>query len=388
MKFFPIVIFYFFLLFYSINYLSFSFVEIDGIHHFPLLNHILNISFLLFGKNDFALRLPSLFTGFLSVILFYKIAQIKLKRDKERIFATYIFMLIPGMIISSVIVNKSVYLIFLTLLFIYTYEKIRIFSYVLLILYIFIDKSLISLYLALIFYSIYKKDTKFLIFSLILLAVNANYFEYKIHGKPKGYFIDLFGTYFLIFSPFVFVYFLYALYKNLFIKKDLIYFISATAFFLSMILSFRQRIKIDDFAPYTLAFVINMVNIFLKSYKVRLPKFRKFYKLLFIILFSSLIIFDVALFLNKYTPVRNLSYSFYFIKPLADYMKNKKIDYIYCKNEKLCKVLNFYGIKLGNKYYLNSSRYNVSIFHNKKLIMKIDVSKLNTLKKNSYKKDN
>jgi hypothetical protein len=385
MKFLPVILFYIFLFFYSINYLSFSFVEIDGISHFPLLNYILQLSFSMFGKNDLALRFPSLITGFLSVIVFYKIAEIKFKREKEVIFATYIFMLIPGMIISSVIVNKSVYLIFLTLLFIYTYEKIRIISYLLIISYVFIDKSLISLYLALIFYSIYKNDTKFLIFSLILLAVNANYFEYKIHGKPKGYFIDLFGTYFLIFSPLVFVYFLYALYKNLSYKKDLIYFISATAFFLSIILSFRQRIKIDDYAPYTLAFIINMVNIFLKSYKVRLPRFRKFYKLLFIVLFLSLIIFDIALFLNKYTPARKLSYSFYFIKPLIKILKENKIDYISCNNKKLNKIFNFYGLHNGNKYFLDYDKNNVSIFHNKKLIMKINVSKLNTLKKNIYK---
>jgi hypothetical protein len=283
------------------------------------------------------------------------------------------------MIISSVIVNKSVYLIFLTLLFIYTYEKKRIFSYILLMSYVFIDKSLISLYLALIFYSVYKKDTKFLIFSLILLAVNANYFEYKIHGKPKGYFMDLFGTYFLIFSPLVFVYFLYALYKNLFYKKDLIYFISATAFFLSLILSFRQRIKIDDYAPYTLAFILNMVDVFFKSYKVRLPKFRRNYKVLFIFLFASLITFDILLFFNKYTPAKKLSFSFYVVKPLVKILKNKKIDYIYCNNKKLCTILNFYGINLGKKYYLYYYKDSVSIFHNKKLLLKLNVSKLNTL---------
>jgi 4-amino-4-deoxy-L-arabinose transferase-like glycosyltransferase len=379
MKFLPVIVFYLFLLFYSLNFLSFSFVEIDSIKHFPLLQNILDLSFFIFGKNDFALRFPSLFTGFLSVLVFYNIAKIKLKKEREVLYTTYLFMLIPGMIISSVIVNKSVYLIFLTLIFIYFYEKKRIFSYILLVLYVFVDKSLISLYLALIFYSIYKKDTKLLLFSLLLLAVNANYFEYKIHGKPKGYFIEVFGTYFLIFSPFVFVYFLYALYKNLFYKKDLIYFISATAFFLSVLLSFRQKIKIDDYAPYTLVFVINMVNIFLKSYKVRLPKFRKFYKLLFVFLFLSLILFDIALFLNKYTPAKKLSYSFYFIKPLVKILKNNHINYIFCNNKKLCRILEFYGIKLGKNYQLFLSKNSVSIFHNKKLLLKLNVSKLNTL---------
>jgi len=379
MKFLPIIIFYLFLLFYSLNYLSFSFVEIESIEHFTILKYIINYSFFVFGKNDFALRFPSIFMGFLSVIIFYNLAKSKFKKEKEIIYTTYLFMLIPGMIISSVIVNKSIYLIFLTLIFIFTYKKLKILSYILLVLYVFVDKSLISLYLALIFYSIYKKETKLLIFSLILFTFNANYFEYKIHGKPKGYFLDLFGTYFLIFSPLVFVYFLYSLYKNIFFKKNLIYFISATTFFISLILSFRQKIKIDDYAPYTLVFVVNMVDIFFKSYKVRLPKFRKFYKILFIILFFSLILFDIALFLNKYTPAKKLSYSFYFTKPLANILKKRRINLIYCNNQKLCKILNFYGIKNGKKYYLYFSKNNVSIFHNKKIILNINVSKLNTL---------
>jgi len=177
MRFLPVIIFYIFLLFYAVNFLSFSFVEVESIEKFPYLKDILNLSFSLFGKNDFALRFPSLFTGFLSVILFYYIAKLKIKKE---FLATYIFMLIPGMIIASLIVNKAVYLIFLTLLFVYTYERLRIVSYFLLIAYIFVDKSLISLYLSLVFYSIYKKDGKLLLFSLILLALNANYFEYKI----------------------------------------------------------------------------------------------------------------------------------------------------------------------------------------------------------------
>jgi 4-amino-4-deoxy-L-arabinose transferase-like glycosyltransferase len=381
MKFLPIIIFYLFLFLYSVEFLSFSFVEIDSINHFPFLKNILHLSSDLFGKNDYALRFPSLFTGFLSVVIFYNIAKLKLKTKREIIYTTYIFMLIPGMIISSVIVNKSVYLIFLSLLFIYSYEKFRNFSYILLILYVFVDKSLISLYLALIFYSIYKKDTKLLIFSLILLAFNANYFEYKIHGRPKGYFLDLFGTYFLIFSPFVFVYFLYALYKNIFYKKDLIYFISATAFFVSLILSFRQKIKIDDYAPYTLGFVVNMVNVFLKSYKVRLPRFRTFYKILFVVLFTSLIMFDISLFFNKYTPAKKLSFSFYFPKNLAEILKKEKIYSISCNNEKLSEILEFYGIKKGDKYKLiySKNKNSVSIFHKNKIILKINVSKLNTI---------
>jgi hypothetical protein len=369
--------YYLFLLYYSVNFLSFSIVEQQSVEKFWPLKYILAFSFYLFGKNDFALRLPEIFFSILSVIIFYVIAKKKLSKDYE--FATIIFSLIPGFIVSSLIVNKSIYLIFLTLIFIATFESV--FSYVLMASFVFLDYSMIVLYLGIIFYSIYKKRTYLIFFALFLLTINANYFDYKIGGKPQGYFLDVIGTYVLIFSPFVFVYFLYSLYKGFFQKKEITFFISLTAFLASILFSFRQRIKIDDYAPYVLPYVLYMVKIFLNSYRVRLPRFRKGYRLLFVFLFTTMIMFDVMLFLNKYTPARHLSESFYFIKPLAKILKSKKIDKVNCNNKYLCKSLNFYGIKSGREYYINYSKKNstVSIFHKNKKIISLNVSKLYTL---------
>ena len=378
--FWPIIfIYYIFLYWYGIHFLSFSVIEAKSIENFFVLKFIFNLFHI---NNDFALRFIPLIFSFFSLILFYKLSEEYLK-PKYKYFTTLIFIFIPGFIISSIIINKSIFLIFFTLLFVYFFKKMRLFSYFLLISYVFIDYSFISLYFALIFYAIYKKDTKLLVFSLILLAINANYFDYKIHGRPRGYFLDVLGTYILIFSPFVFVYFLYTLYKGFFLKKDVLFFIGALSFLLSIILSFRQRIKIDDYAPFVLPYTIYMIKIFLNSYKVRLPRFRKSYKLLFIFLFSTMFIFDIALFLNQYTPAKNLSSSFYFIKNLSKILKKKNIDNIKCNNKYLCQSLKFYGIKLGNRYYLSYSikRDKVSIFHNKKNIFDINVSNLNTLKK-------
>ncbi|WP_457564501.1 glycosyltransferase family 39 protein [Caminibacter sp.] len=369
--------YYLFLLYYGVNFLSFSIVEQESIQKFWPLKYILDFSFKLFGKNDFALRLPEIFFSIMSIIVFYLIAKKHLKKDYE--FATFIFSLIPGFIVSSLIVNKSIYLVFLTLLFIYIFGNFI--SYVFLLLFAFLDYSFIVLYLGLIFYSIYKKNTKLLLFSLLLLTINANYFNYKIAGKPQGYFLDIIGTYVLIFSPFVFFYFIYSLYKGFFYKKNIIFFVSITAFLSSILFSFRQRIKIDDFAPFVLPYIVNMVKIFLNSYRVRLPQFRKAYKFLFVFLLSTMIIFDIMLFINKYTPARNLSESFYFIKPVSKILKKKKINYIFCNNRYLCRSLNFYGIKSGNQYKIIYSKtyHTVSIFHKKRLILKLDVSKLYTL---------
>ena len=382
MRIFLFLFFYYsFLLWYGIEFLSFSIVEVKSIQYFWPLKYILHFSFSLFGHNDFALRFPQIVISFLSSVLFLKISEDYFEKRSDIFFNLVIFLLIPGFIISSLIVNKSIYLIFCTLLFIYFYKHYRFFSYLLLILYVFLDYSFISLYFALVFFAIYKKDTKFLFFVLLLLAVNANFFDYRITGKPRGYFLDVLGTYILIFSPFVFIYFLYTLYKGFFFRKDIIFFISVFSFFLSILLSFRQRIKIDDFAPYVLPYVIFMVKIFLSSYRVRLPVFRKWYRILFVFLFTTLVIFDIALFLNRYTPARGLSGSFYFIRPLSKELKQKRIDNVKCNNEYFCGALYFYGLKKGNKYYLfyEKKKNLVSIFHKQKKVLEIDVSKLNTL---------
>lgn len=373
--------FYLFLLWYGVNFLSFSIVDIKSIEKFPILNNILDVSIYLFGKNDFAIRLPGIIIGFLSTLLFYRLTFFYLKKEKDRFFATFIFMLIPGMVISSLVINKSIYIIFSVLLFVYLYKNLKTLSYFLLSIFVFLDKSYISLYFALIFYAIYKKDNFLLILSLIFLALNANYFNYKIGGKPKGYFLDIFGTYFLIFSPFLFLYFLYSIYKGIFDKKkDIIFFIAFCAFIISIILSFRQRIKIDDYAPFTLIFIIYMVKYFLNSFRVRLPKFRRMYKFIFGVLFGSLILFDLILFFNSYTPAKSLTNSYYFIKPLVKILKEYRINYIKSNNKYLQNALNFYGIKRGDEYTLiYKKNKKVSIFHKNKKLLEIDVSKLNTI---------
>ncbi len=373
--------YYLFLLWYGVNFLSFSIVEAQSYEKVWFLKYIYEIFFVFLGKNDLTLRIVPVFFSILSVIIFYLISKSYFKKQKDLEFNVIIFSLIPGFIISSLIVNKSIFLIFLTLLFVYTYKKNKLFSYLLLFSYAFIDYAFINLYFALIFYAIYKKDTKFLFFVLFLFAINANIFNYEIGGKPRGYFLDVLGTYFLIFSPFVFVYYVYTLYKGAFLQKDIIYYISALTFLLSILLSFRQHIRIDDYAPFALIYIIYMVRIFLNSYRVRLPQFRRGYKIIFSFLFGSLILFDAAIFLNRYTPAKNLSNSFYFIKPIVKILKNKKINYIACNNKYLCKSLYFYGINKGEEFYLKYSKRErkVSIFHKKRKIYEINVSNLNTL---------
>jgi hypothetical protein len=369
------IFYYVFLLWYGIH-LSFCSVEVEAIEKLPWLREIITFSVSFFGKNDFALRFPQILVSFFSLLLFFSIAKKILKKDF--LFATIIFALIPGFIISSLIINKSIYILFLVLLFIRIYLFNPYLSYFLLAFYSILDGSFIVLYVGLLFYAIYKKDNFLLVLALILLMLNANYFNYKIGGKPRGYFLDVFFVYTLIFSPFVFFYFLYSIYKAFFYKKDVIFFISSTALIISFLFSFRQRIKIDDYAPFVLPYVIWMIKIFFNSYRVRLPRFRKGYKILFVILFGSLILFDIVLFLNYLTPARKISNEFYFIKPLATKLKAYNLK-IKCNNESICKSLYFYGVKAGDLYlHYSKSKKSVTILKDNSVLMEFNVSKLNT----------
>ena len=71
-----------------------------------------------------------------------------------------------------------------------------------------------------------------------------------------------------IFSPFVFLFFIYTLYR-IAIKerhRDMLWYISNTAFMTALLFSFRQRIAVEDIAPLSVIAVPLMVRTFLSSY--------------------------------------------------------------------------------------------------------------------------
>jgi len=371
------LLYYLFLIYYGLN-LNIGDFEVLYLQNHNLMNYISNFFFSIFGKNNFSLRLPSLIFSIFSLVLYQKIAEYYFKSQKEVNLTLIIFSLMPGFIIASLLYNKSVFLIFLTLFFIYTFLYYRFFSYILLAVYSLVDYSFISLYFGLIFYSIYKKDTRFLIYSLFLLMINANYFNYDINGHPTGHFLNLLLVYLAIFSPFVFIYFLYSILKA-FKKPNLLWFISSFALLFSIILSFRQKIKIDDYAPFVIVAVIFMLKIFLSDYKIRLKIFRRPFRILFIFLFSTLILFDIALLTTKFYLNKRIVTQFNYSISIAKFLFDKKINYIYCNDEIFCKKLYFYGLQKGDKYYIKFDKKSkkVSILHNETKLLDEYVSKLN-----------
>ena len=120
-------------------------------------------------------------------------------------------------------------------------------------------------------------------------------------------------------------------------------------FVISLLLSFRQKVTIQDFAPYLMVALPLAAQTFFHTYRVRLPQFRRRYRLLFYSAFSILILNGLAVFFNQWLyllikePKNNFSYSMHVAKELAKELHKEKIICVNT-NEKMQGRLHFYGI--------------------------------------------
>ena len=381
------IFFYFLLLSYLALTLSISPKEaLIFYKEKSLLHYIVNLSTTLFGKNGFGLKVFFISLNIINIFLLFNLSLKKLKKAEDALLAAIIFSLLPGFISSSLVVTKVSIIIFFTLLFLNLPKKSAIFLFPIMLL---IDRSFAIFFLGIFFYSVYKKDRFMMILSLIFFTLSMYIFGFDVKGKPKNFFLDTFGVYSAIFSPLVFIYFFYVLYRVLVKgKKEIVWFISFVSFIFSLLLSFRQRISFEDFAPFVLIGVIIMVKEFLSSYRVRLPEFRKRYKTIFLIVIGSLILNDMVLIFNKNLyfilkdPKKHFAYNFHISKELASRLKKDRIFCVKTDNKALQYQLKFYDIKRCNDYILTDFRVDetskkVSIFYKNILLKNYYVSKIN-----------
>jgi len=382
-------------LLYGVSELSISYKEATiyyDSHNF--LHYLVKFSTMIFGQNDFALRLPFITFHLLSVVLLYKLSGFYIKKEEDRIYAVALFILLPGVLSSALLVNMATITTFFTLLFIYLYsEKREIFYYPLLVFYLFLGESFEVLYFGLFAYAFYKHEKKLYTLSGILFLASLYIYGFDGGGKPKGYFLDTLAMYSLIFSPILFLYYFYAMYRILFKReKQLLWFISFSALVLSILLSFRQRIPISDFAPYAVIAIPIVYENFLRSYKTRLPRYRKTYTIGLYITLGFLLInffityFNKVIYLITDNPELNFARNMHIAKPLSQKLKKLKITNIKCKDKKMCKRLKFYGITMGDEYILSDNKISnnskkVTISYIYKPIKVYYVSKLHTLGK-------
>lgn len=329
-----------------------------------ILSVITNISIYIFGQNDIALRFPFILFYLFSILLMYKLTENYFRYEKDRFIAICTFMLLPGVLSASLLVNSAIIVIFLTLLYLYYFEKHEKHSYVLLIFFLFIDNSFAILYLALFFYSFKNQDKKLMYFSMIFFIFSMYIYGFDTGGRPRGFLVDTFAIYATVFSPLLFLYFVYSLYrsgvKN---ERTLTWYISMTALILSVVFSVRQRIYIEDFGPYVVISLPFMLKTFFHSYRVRLKEFRLNYNILAILIVIMLSINVILTFINKPlylilpNPSKHFVYQYHFVKELSEELKKRNIDEITMLDEQLQLRLKFYNITKGEKYFLSTKEF-------------------------------
>lgn len=357
------------------NTLSISYKEALNVFvNNSLLSILTNSSLSLFGQNDIALRLPFLIFYLLSVLLMYQLSENFFKKESDRLISIVIFMLLPGLLSASILVNSAIIVTFFTLLYIYYYKKTNKHSYILLILFLFIDNSFAILFLAIFFFSLNKKDKYLLGVSLLLFCLSMAIYGFDSGGKPRGFLVDTFAIYASVFSPLLFIYFFYTIYRSgVKDEKTFVWYISTTSLVFSFLFSFRQQIYIEDFAPFVVIFLPYMVRTFLHTIRVRLPLFRyRHYYILIIVLFVFFLnviitIFNKPLYLILENPQKHFIYKYDFAKEIAQELKLNNINNIQSDKKELLLRLRFYGINQGNEYYVTTK---VQYFYDIKIPIK------------------
>ena len=330
---------------------------------FSLIQYIEKLSLSLFGQNDIALRLPMILLHSISVVLLYEISKKYLSDFRNRIWHIIVFILLPGIVSSALMVDSASLVIFGLLLFIYIYEKYDIkYTYPLLVLLSLVDGGFVYLFVALMVFSYYKKKTIYLLLNIGLLIVSLVLYGIHLNGAPKGHLLDVIGLYSAIFTPIIFIYIFYILYRR-FLSKDIniIWFIATIPLMISLLLSFRQNIYIADFAPYFITALPLAAQTFYASYRVRLKQFRTKYKVMFILSFIFLLInffvvvFNRELYIFIDNPSKHFARKMHIAKELSIELKKKDILCVSTESN-MAKRLNFYGISTCDSFLLYSEK--------------------------------
>jgi hypothetical protein len=345
--------------------------------NFSPLQVIISSSLHILGQNDYALRIPMILLHLLSVILLYGISKHFLSRPSDRLWVVFIYVLLPGVTSAALVVDNAGLIITSLFLFIYLYLNYGRYALLLLPLLLMIDATFLYLFLTLVLYGISKKEHLYSTTGVVFFIASLFIYGIQIGGSPESRFLDVLGVYTAVFSPIVFIYLFYVLYRRMIAKEwDLIWMISMSAFIISLLLSFRQRVEIQNFAPFLLLALPLAAQTFVHTYRIRLREFRGRYRLLFYSAFALLIVNALAVFFNHYLyrflkdPSRHFSYPMHVAKELSTVLHNDQISCVDAGNQKLQLRLRFYGITHCEAYRLEDKANEGSI--------KVTISYINT----------
>ncbi len=300
------------------------------------------------------IRLFFLLFGFVSVFLYYRMTWIYLDRDDDRYFATVIYMLLPGIITAFALANISILVIPLVLLFLLAYDRKWVWAQALLMLFLFLlHNASVIFFISIFIYALMRRKVAlstlsglFLILSIITVR------GVEIGGRPSGHFADMFGLYAALFSPLLFIYFFYTMYRILLREeKSILWYISSIALLASLVLSVRQRVMITDFAPYVVISIVLMLDTFNKSLRIRLPEYRKWYRIGFVAVIlvltmsSMTIVFHQLFFPIMKNPQRHFAAKLYGPYWLAEQLREENYHCYDPFDNRVSTQLRFYGIE-------------------------------------------
>ena len=304
--------------------------------------------------NGLDFRLPFVFFGLLNIPLFFYMSKQYFEKMEDSFLATTIFALLPGIITSAILVNIAVLVITLVMVFLILYAKKLVWLQAgVAILLLYVHDASIIFFISIAIFSAFKRDRLLFAISSSLIVISSLYFNnLEVGGHPSGEFLELFALYAALFSPLVFIYFFYALYRILTReRKDILWYIAFSSFSLSILLSLRQQVIMTDFAPYVIVAVVLMILTYQRTVNVRLPQFQKNYKLGYRIVITSLvfsalvIVFQKPIFLLYDDKTKHFTYPFY--EPYWQVMELREIgqDCYTAKNSKVQFQLKYHGIE-------------------------------------------
>jgi len=381
------------ILFLQTSQISISYEEAKILYgSFSPLQLLINFSLTLLGNNDIGLRFMMIVIHLMSVVLMYLISYRYIDEERDRLWLLLIFILLPGIVSSAVIVNSAGIIIFGLLLFVYLSEKVaQKYLNIILLLYSIVDIGFAYLFLGLSVYYFFRKKKELFLYMIVLYLITSYLYGFEVSGAPSGHFLDTIGVYSAIFSPIIFIYLFYALYRKYLLSKvDMLWYISSTILTLSLILSFRQRIPLEHFAPYLIIALPIAAQSFISSYRVRLKMFRTPYKMAFIISLVFLVLNTFVVLFNKelYRVIENpklhFAYEMHVAKELSDKLKKNNIVCLET-DVKMQERLLFYGITQCKSIYLSQKKVNdfnkddVTISYRNRVVYRANVTKINNL---------
>lgn len=348
----------FLLLFSQIKGLSVSYTEAELLYgEFTPLQWLISSSLTLFGHNDYALRTPMIVLHLVSTVLLFLISKPYVTREFDRIWIIVIYALLPGVTSAALVLDSAGIVIAGSFLFVYLFQQNERYAVASIPLLFWLDPAFITLFFGVLIYSLEHKRYLLGSFAGLFFAISVVLHAIEVGGVPQGRFLDALGLYAAIFSPIVFLYFFYVLYRRFISnQRDLLWTIATSAFLISILLSFRQKVLIQTFAPFMMLALPLAAQTFFQTYRVRLREFRKryaylFYSALFLLGVNAIVVFFNQNFYRFFeNPKNHFAYPMHIAKELALSLHRNQIECVDAADNKLQLRLRFYGIGQCDNY--------------------------------------